>query len=114
MITKLARKARRHNRVRARIHGTKARPRLSVAITNQHVIAQLIDDEATKTLVYSSSMSQKLGSNISERAAWVGEDIAKKAKSAKIKKIVFDRGPRRYHGRIKVFAEAARKGGLEF
>lgn len=114
MITKLARKARRHNRVRARLHGSKAIPRLSIAITNQHVIAQLIDDEAAKTLVYSSSMGKKLAANISERAGWVGEDIAKKAKGAKIKKIVFDRGPRRYHGRIKVFAEAARKGGLEF
>lgn len=114
MITKQARKIRRHNRVRARVEGSKVVPRLSVAITNQHVIAQLIDDAASVTLVYSSSMSQKLGANLTERSTWVGEDIAKKAKSAKIKQIVFDRGPRRYHGRIKAFAEAARKGGLEF
>ncbi len=107
-------KMRRQVRTRSKISGTAARPRLSVAITNKHVIAQLIDDESAKTLGYSTSAGQKLPAALTERAIWVGTDIAKQALSAKIKQVVFDRGARRYHGRVKSLAEAARTGGLEF
>ncbi len=104
----------RRARTRARVQGTGDRPRLSVAITNRHVIAQIINDEKAVTLVYSSSMGQQLPVNLNQRAQAVGSDIAKKAAHAKIKQVVFDRGKRRYHGRVKALAEAARAGGLEF
>ncbi len=108
-------RVRRHARVRAKVSGTAACPRLCVYRSNKNIEAQLIDDEKKVTLVSSSSMSLKLenGSNI-DAASKVGEDIAKKAKAKKIKKVVFDRSGYIYHGRVKALAEAARSAGLEF
>ena len=108
-------RVRRHARVRAKISGTAACPRLCVYRSNKNIEAQLIDDVNKVTLVASSSMSLKLenGSNI-DAAKAVGSDLAKKAKAKKIKKVVFDRSGYIYHGRVKALAEAAREAGLEF
>ena len=111
-----ARKA-RHERVRAKLSGTKEVPRLNVFRSNNNIFAQIIDDEAGVTLVSASSIDKELkianGGNI-EAATKVGELIAKRAKKAKISKVVFDRGGYLYHGRVKALAEAARENGLEF
>jgi large subunit ribosomal protein L18 len=106
----------RKGRVRARIStGTAVRPRLSVFISNQHITAQLINDETHATLAYVSTVGKKAATgSMTERAIWVGEEIAKKAKAAKVTTVVFDRGSRIYHGRVKALADAARKTGLEF
>ena len=106
---------RRHARVRNKISGTPERPRLNVFRSNSHIHAQIIDDTKGVTLVSASSVDMKLenGSNI-EAAAAVGKDIAEKAKKAKIKTVVFDRGGYLYHGRVKALADAARENGLEF
>ena len=108
-------RVRRHARVRAKISGSPACPRLCVYRSNKNIEAQLIDDLNKVTLVASSSMSLKLenGSNV-EAAAKVGADIAQKALAKKIKKVVFDRSGYIYHGRVKALAEAAREAGLEF
>lgn len=107
--------ARRKYRTRARMSGTGTRPRLTVFISNQHVSAQIIDDEKQKTLAYATSVgNKKLTGNMTEKAVTVGNEIASKAKSAKVKQVVFDRNGRLYHGRIKALADAARAGGLEF
>ena len=107
----------RHERVRQSIHGTPAVPRLNVFRSNSNIFAQIIDDENGVTLVCASSLDKDLklenGSNI-EAATKVGEAIAEKAKKAKIKEVVFDRGGYLYHGRVKALAEAARNKGLEF
>ena len=112
---KLANQMLRKMRIRARVNGTADRPRLSVYISNLHVSAQIIDDSAQKTLVSSTSEKQTdaTGSK-SDKAAWVGADIAKKAKKAGIKAVVLDRNGRQYAGRLKSLADAARKEGLEF
>lgn len=105
----------RKNRVRATVSGTTERPRLSARVSNLHVSAQIIDDTTHKTLVSITTVGQKsLTGNLTEKAEWVGNEIAKKAKAKKIKAVVFDRGGRKYHGRIKALADAARAGGLEF
>lgn len=115
LIQKAQNQARRQGRVRATVIGTTERPRLSVHISNRHVIAQIINDETHQTVAYISTVGQKAATgNMTERAAWVGEQIAKKAKTAKVKKVVFDRGSKKYHGRVQALADAARKGGLEF
>src|SRR5690348_15032323 len=93
--------ARRKNRVRAKITGTTDRPRLSVYISHQHVTAQIIDDSTHKTLVYISTVGQKAKGTMTEKAASVGTEVAKQAKTAKIKRVVLDRNGRLYHGRIK-------------
>ena len=107
----------RHDRVRTKISGTKHVPRLNVFRSNNNIFAQIIDDEAGVTLVSASSIDKELkidnGGNI-EAATKVGELIAKRAKKAKISKVVFDRGGYLYHGRVKALAEAARENGLEF
>lgn len=106
---------RRANRVRSIIKGTAERPRLTIFISNQHVSAQVIDDDKGSTLTSVTTVGQaKIAPNLTERAKWVGTEIAKSAKSKKIKKVVLDRGPRLYHGRIKALALAAREEGLEF
>jgi large subunit ribosomal protein L18 len=105
----------RKQRVRKTIHNSTNRPRLSVSISARHIVAQVIDDAAHKTLVHSTTVGNKSATGtLSEKAAWVGGDIAKKALAKKIKQVVFDRNGRLYHGRIKALAEAARSGGLEF
>ncbi len=101
-------------RVRAKISGTAVRPRLSVTISNKHVSAQLIDDTATKTLAAATTVGIKQTGTITQQCEFVGADIAKKAKKAKINAVVFDRNGRQYAGRLKAFADAARKEGLEF
>lgn len=107
--------ARRTIRVRSRVKGSEGRPRLSVKISNLHVSAQVIDDVTHKTLASSTSVGAKLQSKtMTEKAVFVGTDIAKKAVKVKVKAVVFDRGSRRYHGRIKALADAARQEGLEF
>lgn len=120
MIKKISRnEARliRHARVRAKISGTKDIPRLNVFRSAKNISVQIIDDENGKTLVSASSMDKDLkiknGGNI-EAAKKVGAEIAKRAKKAKITKVVFDRGGYLYHGRVKALAEAARENGLEF
>ncbi|HET9850692.1 MAG TPA: 50S ribosomal protein L18 [Candidatus Saccharimonadales bacterium] len=105
---------RRALRVRARTHGTSGRPRLSVHVSNTHVTAQIIDDEKAKTLAYATTVGQKVSGNMTDKAVWVGEAIAKKARNAKVRRVVFDRGERKYHGRLKALADSARKAGLEF
>ncbi len=104
----------RKKRVRARVVGTKERPRLSVFRSNKYIYAQLIDDESQKTLVSASSSEVKEKKLKMEVAELVGEALAKKALKKKIKKAVFDRSGYRYHGRVAKLAEGARKGGLEF
>ncbi len=105
----------RKRRVRAKIVGRSDRPRLSVHISNKHVVAQIIDDATSKTLAYSTTVGEtKLTGTMVERAAWVGAEIAKKAKTAKVKTVVLDRGSKLYHGRVKALADAARENGLEF
>ena len=108
----MAKRKLRTQRTRTRLHGTAQRPRLSVHVSNRQVSAQLINDDDGRTLVVSTSIKAK--GNMSEKAAYVGSDIAKKATKAKVKTVVFDRGPKLYHGRVKALAEAARAGGLEF
>ncbi|MGH7142041.1 MAG: 50S ribosomal protein L18 [Candidatus Saccharimonadales bacterium] len=105
----------RSRRVRSVVKGTSERPRLSVNVSNTHVTAQLIDDTDHKTLAYISTVGkQNVSGTLTEKATWVGVEIAKKAKTVKIKRVVFDRGIRLYHGRVKALAEAARNEGLEF
>jgi large subunit ribosomal protein L18 len=104
----------RRRRIRARIGGTTERPRLSVSVSNRHVSAQIIDDTTHRTLVASSTTKTKTEGTLTAKAEWVGTDIAKKAKKAKVSRVVFDRNGRKYHGRVKALAEAARKEGLEF
>ena len=88
---------------------------MSVFISNSNITAQIIDDSTHKTLVYSTTVGNKSkDGSLTEKAESVGSEIAVKAKSAKITKIVFDRNGRLYHGRIKALADAARAGGLEF
>jgi len=105
----------RKRRIRSIISGTTERPRLSVSISNRHIIAQVIDDSKHSTLAYVTTVGGKVeGNNMTERAEWVGLQIAKKANAAKVKKVVFDRGGSLYHGRIKALADKAREQGLEF
>jgi large subunit ribosomal protein L18 len=112
---KLQNRLLRKGRVRAVVSGTAERPRLSIHISNQHITAQLINDVAMTTLASVSTIGKKAATGtMTERAEWVGTEIAKKAKAAKVGKIVFDRGGRLYHGRVKALADAARNAGLEF
>ncbi len=96
--------ARRHKRIRSRVSGTLERPRLSVFKSQKYLYAQIIDDTKGHTLAASKGV----------KAEEVGKDIAKKAITAKIKKVVFDRGGYLYIGKIKTIADSAREGGLEF
>jgi large subunit ribosomal protein L18 len=112
--TPLERLARRRARVRAKVTGTATRPRLSVKITLNHVSAQIIDDATGTTLASATTTGAKRTGTLSDKAAWVGTQIAAKAKDAKVKQVVFDRGGRIYHGRLHALAEAARTAGLEF
>lgn len=104
----------RHRKIRRTLSGTDVTPRLCVFRSNQAIYAQLIDDVKGVTIASSSSLELKLKNNNLEAAAAVGKDIAEKAKKAKIKTVVFDRGGYLYHGRVKALADAARENGLEF
>ena len=104
----------RKSRVRAKISGTADRPRLSVSISNKHVSVQLIDDVKQHTLAASTTVGAKIAGTTTEQAAFIGTDIAKKAKKAKISTVVFDRNGYRYAKRLSALAEAARKEGLNF
>ena len=114
LTSKLNNAVRRKNRVRTMVRGTTERPRLSVNISNRHISAQIIDDTTHKTIVAVSTLTVKEKGNMSERAAAIGAELAKKAKTKKIKSVAFDRGSKLYHGRVKALADAARSGGLEF
>ena len=108
----------RHRRVRKKIHGTAARPRLAVHRTNKHLSVQVIDDDAGRTIVAASTTEAGLrtegnGSSVAA-ASRVGTLIAERAKAAGIDKVVFDRGGYLYHGRVAAVAAAAREAGLEF
>jgi large subunit ribosomal protein L18 len=110
-------RARRHLRVRKKVSGTAARPRLVVNRSARHVVAQVIDDVAGRTLASASSMEsdvRELTGDKTVRARKVGQLLADRAKSAGIEAVVFDRGGNTYHGRIAALADGAREGGLEF
>lgn len=107
-------RTKRHRKIRQTLAGTATTPRLCVFRSNTSIYAQLIDDEKGVTLASSSSLELKVKNNNVEAAKAVGKDIADKAKKAKIKTVVFDRGGYLYHGRVKALAEAARENGLEF
>jgi large subunit ribosomal protein L18 len=118
---KAKRRQRRRAAIRHRVIGTPERPRLSVYKSLNHFYAQVIDDLAGKTLASASSrLGKKAGGAAGAKtgnastAASVGSKLAEKAKAAGVKQVVFDRGGFKFHGRVKAFAEAARKGGLEF
>lgn len=111
---KLHNLAQRKHRIRATVSGTTERPRLSIFVSNQHVTAQIIDDTEHRTLAYVTTVGQKVPGTMTEKATWVGAEIAKKAKTAKVKQVVFDRGGKLYHGRVAALATAARNAGLEF
>ena len=104
----------RHERIRKNLHGTSSTPRLCVFKSNKDLYVQIIDDEEGKTLVSVSGKELKLNGVNIENAKKVGEEIAARAKKAKIKTVVFDRGGYLYHGVVKALAESAREKGLEF
>jgi large subunit ribosomal protein L18 len=107
---------RRHYRVRRKLRGSGATPRLAVFRSNRYIYVQVIDDDAGATLAAASSQEGALRdrSLTVETAAEVGRMIADRAKLAGVSKVVFDRGGYRYHGRVKALADAAREGGLKF
>ncbi len=111
---------RRHNRIRKRVFGNKERLRLSVFRSNMHIYAQVIDDTIGHTLVAASTMEPDLRHSADEdkskiqQAQIVGQRVAERALAAGVKKVVFDRGGYKYHGRVKALAEGARAGGLDF
>ncbi|MCC3358898.1 50S ribosomal protein L18 [Bacillus sp. REN16] len=120
MITKKDKNAvrrKRHARVRSRVSGTAARPRLNVFRSNKHIYAQLIDDVNSVTIVSASTLDKELsveGAGNVDAATKVGELVAKRGIEKGIKEVVFDRGGYLYHGRVKALAEAAREAGLQF
>src|SRR5581483_4510746 len=110
-------RARRHLRVRKKVTGTEARPRLVVTRSARHIYVQLVDDGAGRTLAAASSLDadvRGVSGDKKARAAQVGRLIAQRATGAGIDKAVFDRGGNRYHGRIAALADAAREAGLSF
>ena len=111
---KLLNRSLRKARVRSKVNGTAARPRLTVTISNMHVSAQLVDDVAGNTIASATTVGTKATGTMVEKCTALGTEIAKKAKKAKITSVVFDRNGRQYAGRLKSLADAARKEGLEF
>tara|TARA_B100000945_G_C20124995_1_gene476640 strand:- start:210 stop:578 length:369 start_codon:yes stop_codon:yes gene_type:complete len=122
-MTKLSRKLqtqKRHRRLRRFLIGNETRPRLSVFRSNNHIYAQVIDDDSQQTICAASTIdkelkeaSDKLSSNC-ESSSLVGKLLAKRAGKKGINKVIFDRGGNLYHGRVKALAEAAREAGLKF
>jgi large subunit ribosomal protein L18 len=119
MNDKVRLRLKRHRRVRYKVSGTAARPRLAVFRSEKHIYAQLIDDDAGNTLAAASSLDPNLrgngktGANI-EAAKSVGALLAERAKEKGVTSVVFDRGGFQYHGRVQQLADAAREGGLQF
>ncbi len=107
-------RARRAHRTRIAMHGTELKPRLSVARSLKHIYVQLINDDKGITIASASDLEIKTTATPTEIAKEVGELVAKKAKSAGVESVVFDRGSFRYHGRVAALAEGARAGGLKF
>jgi large subunit ribosomal protein L18 len=115
VMTKPAQRLKRRRRVRAKIRGTSERPRISVFRSNRGIFAQLIDDDAGRTLASVSWTEGTLkGLARLEQAQKAGATLAERAKAAGIERAVFDRGGYQYHGRVKALAEGAREGGLQF
>jgi large subunit ribosomal protein L18 len=112
-----ASRSRRHLRVRKKVAGTQARPRMVVTRSARHIYVQVVDDTASHTLVSASTLDEGIRAADGDkkaRAAQVGKLVAERASAAGIAKVVFDRGGNRYHGRIAALADAAREAGLEF
>ena len=110
-----ARRLRRRRRVRAKVRGSAARPRISVFRSNRGISAQLIDDDSGRTLAavnWTEADLRSLGAM--DQAKRVGELLAERAKAADVESVVFDRGGYQYHGRVQALAEGARSGGLSF
>jgi large subunit ribosomal protein L18 len=115
VTTKPAQRLRRRRRVRAKIRGTAERPRLSVFRSNKGIFAQLIDDNAGKTIAAVNWIEPDLRKlDTGDQAKRAGELLAERAKAAGVETCVFDRGGYRYHGRVRALAEGAREGGLKF
>lgn len=118
-VTGSGARERRHLRVRKRVYGTAARPRLNVFRSARHIYAQVVDDTTGRTLVAASSLDPELkgrigyGGNVTA-ARLVGELVARRAQASGIEKVVFDRGGYLYHGRVAALAEGARSAGLDF
>jgi large subunit ribosomal protein L18 len=115
--TKYQLRGRRHHRVRKKVAGTTARPRLAVFRSNKHIVAQVIDDATGRTVAAASTVEKDLRSGATgnkSAASSVGRLIGERAKAAGVTTVVFDRGGFRYHGRVAALAEAAREAGLEF
>jgi large subunit ribosomal protein L18 len=109
-------KEKRKKRAKAGNYGTSSRPRLAVFRSNKYIYAQLIDDESAETLVTVDDITREVheGKTKKKAAYELGEMLAERAREAGIKKVVFDKGPYKYHGRVKSLAEGAREGGLVF
>jgi large subunit ribosomal protein L18 len=115
VLSKPVKRLKRRRRVRAKVHGSAERPRISVFRSNRGIFAQLIDDDAGRTVASVNWTEGELRSlKPMEQAQRAGELLAERAKAAGIERAVFDRGGYQYHGRVKALAEGARKGGLEF
>ena len=114
-VTSPQRRLKRRRRVRAKVHGSAERPRVSVFRSNRGIFAQLVDDDSGRTLASVNWTEADLrGLQKTEQAKRVGELLAERAKAAGIETVVFDRGGYQYHGRVKALAEGAREGGLNF
>jgi large subunit ribosomal protein L18 len=113
VLEKRMHREKRHKRVRRKLAGTAARPRLSVYRSNVHIYAQLIDDDAGRTLAAADSRQVGGAENRKDAARKVGALIAREASEAGIVTVIFDRGGNKYHGRIAALAEGAREGGLK-
>jgi large subunit ribosomal protein L18 len=115
VLTAPARRLKRRRRVRAKVHGTAERPRISVFRSNRGISAQLVDDDAGRTLAAVNWTEAELrGLSRADQPKRVGELLAQRAKAAGIETAVFDRGGYQYHGRVQALAEGAREGGLAF
>jgi large subunit ribosomal protein L18 len=116
VLTKPQARARRHRRVRGKVHGTAERPRLVVFRSNRGIEAQLVDDAEGKTLAAASwlNLKKSFKGDKAKQAAEVGKLLAENAKQSNVETVVFDRAGYLYHGRVKALAEAAREGGLRF
>jgi large subunit ribosomal protein L18 len=114
VTTKAIRRKRIKFRIRKKISGTPARPRLTVFRSNRHIYAQVIDDLAGRTLASASTLEEGVEGKQTERSGLVGKRLAERAREAGIEQVLFDRNGFRYHGRVRALADGAREGGLQF